>query len=128
MIGGIDIHLPTRAGEASLEIAVRAIRQSWPRSVFENSATGEWYDGFFSIPFGEVDELFVYRDRDTADAWDTQGAVPGLANTMIHLLADPGSLTVVVDERDAAVESIVSAIQSGLHDDIHCILAELEAA
>ena len=61
MIGGIDIRIPTRAGVLSVEVSVRAIRQTWSRAVFENGLTGDRYDSF-ADPFGEVKELFVYRD------------------------------------------------------------------
>jgi hypothetical protein len=127
MIGGIDIPLPTRAGRASLEVAVRAIRQRWPRAEFEDALSGERFEHFLQIPFGEIEELFVYRDRAAADAWDEQGAVPSVANTMIHLISDPDAMTVVVDERDAAMNEVVQAIKSGLEDQILCIQAEVEA-
>ena len=64
MIGGIDVQIPTRCGPSlSTEVAVRAIRQRWPHSDYENGLTGERYFEFNQIPFGEIQELFVYRDR-----------------------------------------------------------------
>ena len=128
MIGGIDIQLPTRCGPPSVEVAVRAIRQRWPRAVFENGLTGDHYEHFRQIPFGEITEIFVYRDRASADVWDAEGAIPSVHNTMIHVIADDDRITVVVDERDAAMEEIVAAISSGLRDGIHYIPAELVAA
>jgi hypothetical protein len=128
MIGGIDINIPTNAGASSMEVAVRAIMQSWPRSVFENGLTGERYEYFRQIPFGEVKEIFVYRDSLAAEAWDAEGAVPDIYNTMVHLIADQGMITVVVDVRDAAIESVIAAISSGLSDEILYLAAELEAA
>ena len=62
MIGGIDVRIPSGAGPQSIEVAVRAIRQAWPGAVFENGNTAERYPFFRQIPFGAVDELFVYRD------------------------------------------------------------------
>ncbi len=128
MIGGIDIHLPTMAGASSIEVASRAIRQRWPLAVFENGITGERYDQFWEIPFGEVEELFVYRDIASADKWDAEGAIPEVYNTMIHLIPDDDLLTVVVDEKDAAMMELLAAIESGLRDAIFLIPAELEAA
>lgn len=128
MIGGIDVFLPAKAGAVSMEVAVRAIRQGWPLAVFENGITGERYDHFWEIPFGKIEELFVYRDGTFADTWDSQGAVPEVYNTMIHLIADDDLMTVVVDERDAPMNELIAAIESGLRDEIHYLSAEREAA
>ncbi len=128
MIGGIDIPIPTRAGPISIEVAVRAIRQKWPHAEYENGLTGERYSQFCQIPFGELEEVFVYRDHESADRWEAEGAVPSLENTMIHLVADRDLVTVVVDLRDAAMEEVVAAISSALGDNIFCIPAELVAA
>lgn len=124
MIGGLDIDLPTFGNRSSVEVAVRAIRQIWPRSVFENTDTGDRYVFFWQIPFGKIDGLFVYRDAAIADAWDDEGAVPSLRNTMIHVIADDETITVVVDERDSEMSEVIAAITSGLRDDIHYIRAE----
>ncbi len=62
MIGGIDIEIPTRCGESSVEVSVRAIRQRWPRAEFENGISGDRYHHFWQIPFGEIAEIFVYRE------------------------------------------------------------------
>ena len=128
MIGGIDIRIPTQAGRSTVEASVRTIRQLWADPVFENGLTGERYESFWDVPFGQIEELFVYRDAQAADQWDAMGAIPELSNTMIHLIADPGALTVVVDEQNAEAESILAAIRSALSDEILCADAELEAA
>lgn len=128
MIGGIDVRIPTRAGVTSSEVAVRAIRQRWPKAVFENGLTGDHYDVFWKIPFGEIEELFVYKDSDAAALWDAEGAVAEASNSMIHMISDPDLLTVVVDEKDAEMELILSSIRSGLSDEILYIPALLGAA
>ena len=128
MIGGIDIDVPTRCGESSIEVTVRAIRQLWPHAEFENGINGDRYQHFWQIPFGEIEEIFVYRESASADRWDKEGAIPELYNTMIHIIADEEMITVVVDERDALIEEIVAAISSALGDDIFYVPAELVAA
>jgi hypothetical protein len=128
MIGGIDVHLATSRGGSSAEAAVRAIRQRWPRAVFENGLTGERYPQFGLIPFNDIEEIFVYRDRESADAWDAEGAVPALYNTMIHLVPDDDQLTLVIDERDTAMEELIAAVESALGDAILHVTAEREAA
>jgi len=128
MIGGIDVRVPTLGAADALCVAVRAIRQSWPRAVFENGVTGERYDRFSQIPFGPIEELFVYRDSVAADAWDAQGATPALANTMVHIIADGDLMTLVVDDRDAAMNELIDAVQSAMTDNIHFIPARLKDA
>ncbi len=128
MIGGIDVRLPSRAGIESVEVAARAVRQLWPRAVFEHGDTGERYRYFRQIPFGEVRELFVYRDCGVADIWDEKGAIPEVSNTMVHVHYDDGLVTAVIDERDAEMETIIDAIRSGLNDSILYIPAALPEA
>ncbi len=118
MIGGIEIRIPSRAGDWSLEVSVRAIRQRWPQAVFENAESADRYNDFGEIPFSQVEELFVYRDSDARDVWDAEGAVPLTRNTMIHLVADEEMITTVVDEADAEMEIIIGAIRSALADEI----------
>jgi hypothetical protein len=126
VIGGIDTRLPTHDSAIALEVAVRAVRQCWPRAVYENADSGDRYSQFKSIPFGALHEIFVYRDAPAADAWDTNGAIPELHNTMIHLIADEDVLTVVVDEKDDLANEIIAAIKSALSDDILHVPAYLE--
>jgi hypothetical protein len=118
MIGGIDVRLPTRAGDSSMEVAVRAIRHQWPRAEFEDAVSGERYQHFWQIPFATAKELFVYRDSAAARQWDEEGAVPAAFNTMIHLLSDDDMLTVVVDEETSEMRQLIAAIASVLRDEI----------
>jgi hypothetical protein len=128
MIGGIDIRIPNRAGQESVEVAVRAIRQQWPSAVFENGNTAERYDSFWQIPFGDVEELFVYRDANSAELWDKHGAIPAAENSMVHILYDEGLITAVIDDRTAEMEDIIQSIRSALVDPLLTIPALLEAA
>jgi hypothetical protein len=128
MIGGIDIRLPSKAGLESIEVATRAVRQLWPRAVFEHGDTGEHYAFFWQVPFGELRELFVYRDGQAAEVWDAKGAISEVSNTMIHIIYDDDLVTMVIDERDAEMETMVEAIRSGLNDSILYIPAELAEA
>jgi hypothetical protein len=123
MIGGIDIRFKSAAGQESLEIAARAIAQLWPNAVFAHGETGERYDYVWLIPFSEMDEVFVYRESNSADVWFEKGAVPEAYNTMIHVLHDTGLLTIVIDERNQEMDTILRAIKSGLADDIHSVCA-----
>lgn len=114
MIGGIDIMIPTQAGPSSLVAAVRAIVQYWPNAVFENAVTGDRYARLANIPFGRLDEVFVYRDAKTADAWDAEGAVPDLHDTMVHVITDEDRLTLVVDSTEGLIAELIAAVRSVL--------------
>ena len=118
-MGGIDIRLRTAAGDVeSLELAARALNQVWPDAVFAHGETGERYEYGWMVPFSELEEVFVYRDGDSADLWFDEGAVPEAMNRMIHLLRDPGLLTVVVDDSTEVIEEAIEAIKSALADDV----------
>jgi hypothetical protein len=114
MIGGMEIRLAIKGCATPLEVAVRAIMQRWPRSVFEDGISGEQYDQFSEIPFRSTSEIFVYRDRNAADIWDAEGAVPAVYNTMIHLISDDDNLTVVVDNHDREIDQIIDDVASEL--------------
>jgi hypothetical protein len=118
MIGGIDIRLPSAIGPESMETAARAIRQLWPRAVFENGNTGEKYDDFGQIPFGVVEELFVYRDGAVAEIWEEKGAIPEVSNTMIHVIRDVGMITLVIDDRNAEMNAAIDAVRRALDSKI----------
>jgi hypothetical protein len=123
MIGGTDVTLTTRAGDLALEAAVRVIRTVWRSARYEDADGGRQYDRFSEIPFGELDELFVYRDHQAREAWELRGAVPENRNTMVHLLTDPGQITIVVDERDAEMNALIDAIRSCLCDNLFSVKA-----
>lgn len=124
MIGGIDIAIPTQAGDLSLVVAVRAILQYWPNAVFENGVTGERYARLADVPFGRIGEIFVYRDSAVADAWEDAGAVPELYDTMVHVIADDDRITLVVDSTDGFMAALIATVRSGLNDDILHVFAE----
>ena len=61
-----------------------------PLAVFENSLTGDRYDRFWQIPFGAIEEIFVYRNNADANVWDAEGAFPAVStNTMIDASRNP---------------------------------------
>lgn len=129
MIGGTDICIPTRARTTALDVCVRVIRRAWPHAVFEDAVTGAVTERYEALSFRRLSELFVYRDRQIADAWEEAGAIPSLKNTMIHLLISPTELTVVLDDPNSPpVSEIVASIKSGLRMDILNLAAKLKEA
>lgn len=128
MIGGVDVHIPSKVGSFSIEVAVRAVKQKWSKAVFENGSNADRYDYFWQIPFRTLHELFVYQDSKAAAAWDAEGAIPEVYNKMIHLLSDPGWLTIVIDEPDAEMNELIAAIKGGLDDQASYLPTFSEAA
>jgi cell fate (sporulation/competence/biofilm development) regulator YlbF (YheA/YmcA/DUF963 family) len=115
MIGGEDIviELPDLAPSVTLPAAVRYLLDGWPTAVTQDADTGRRFDRFAEMDFGNLREVFVYRDEEAFDSWERLGAEASNANQMIHLLASAGSLTIVVDD----LQDIVSAsIVRGLRD------------
>ena len=41
---------------------------------------------------------------------------PELCNTMIHVIGDEDMITLVVDEKDAAMQEVIATISSALND------------
>lgn len=129
MIGGVDIEIPTLAGRSSLDYCVRAILRFWPRPLFEDGDTGERFSEFRQLPVGNLRELLVYRDAETAAKWDALGAVPELQDTMVHLLSDEGYVTIVVDNPESdEMSRLLETLRTGLRLDIFAIPAQVGLA
>ena len=128
MIGGIDIRIPIKAETSAIEVATRIIRLRWRHAVFEDALTGDDYDHYAQIPFVAIEELFVYRNSAAAQLWDDEGAVLEACNSMIHVIADSEILTVVIDDLDKEMGTIIDAIRSAFDDEIHFLPALREAA
>jgi hypothetical protein len=115
MIGGEDFTIPTTAGPAALDMAVRHIRLLWPSAVFENAETGKMFERYSLIPFATSREILAYKNKAIAHKWDELGADESLIGTMVHLLISSQTLTIVVD-RDVAGEmkSLVDDIKADI--------------
>jgi hypothetical protein len=127
MIGGTDVLIPTQAGVASLDACVRAVQSEWPQAVFEDAATGAFFDADECLSMQELSEMFAYRDHNAAQSWDKRGAAPELRNTMIHVLTAPGQLTVVVDDPTSPpIRRIVTSLKRELRSEAVNVPAQPE--
>ena len=99
MIGGGDIiiELPGVTPSVALTAVVRHILDRWPAGVVQDGDSGRRFESFSAIDFTHLREVFVYRDEHAFASWERLGADPTNFNQMVHLLASPGQLTVVVD-------------------------------
>ncbi|HQU44156.1 MAG TPA: hypothetical protein PK867_15155 [Pirellulales bacterium] len=114
MIGGTDIIIPATGDPAALDICARIVRRYWPQARFEDAVTGEKYAQYGEIPLGCVRELLVYRDAHAESAWDADDA-NSPENSMLYLILSGDSITVVLDDPDAAdMRSIVGSLRTSL--------------
>ena len=129
MIGGTDITIPTAAGLSAIDLAIRLLRMRWPNAVYEDAINGTVFHRYADLAFRFLRELFVYRDEAARQQWEELGADPSHANTMVHLLVSPSTLTLVVDSLDdEKMRETVAAIESALRMDIMTLTAQMRVA
>lgn len=115
MIGGHDVYLKTPDGASALDCALRTVRLFWPKAVFENAVTAELLPQYRQVAFAQVREILAYQDLSAFRKWEQLGADPSLHGTMIHLLASPNELALVIDDHPAAqIAEIVQSIRHAL--------------
>lgn len=117
MIGGEDIVIETfdQPTPAVLDLVVRSIRRRWPGAVVQDGTSGTRFPSYISLPFGQVSELFVYRDELSFETWTRTGSDAENENAMIHLIAEDGALTLVVDDSgDPTMASIIEESRNAL--------------
>jgi len=96
-IGGRDtIWEITAKPETALAAVVRFLRERWPNCVIENTETAEIYTTYEAVPFGQVQELFVYKDARALKEWEDETAV----GNMVYVIAREGELTLVTDRTE----------------------------
>lgn len=101
-IGGTDVTIPTRFDlEQTLVEAIKAIESVWGTSVVE---------------VDNPTEMFIYRSKESAEAWDAEGWNEKYAKEMVYLISKtPGELTVVLEnEEDLTLIRIIAAISEAL--------------
>jgi hypothetical protein len=130
MIGGASINLASNVEpEEALRQAFVLILRRWHSAIVENAATGEVLP--IAVPldaFADLQEIMVYRDAEARHTWETLGASPSNANTMIHVIASATSVTLVVDDpHDPVTQEIAQGVRIFLANDIFHIPAEVAA-
>lgn len=124
MIGGVDIIIPASGDSSAMDVCARIVQRCWQQARFEDAVTGETYSEYAEIPIGRVRELLAYRDCEAAAAWNADTAVSP-PNSMLYLILSANSVTMVVDDPDAAdVSAIIRSIRATLEMDILNTFAE----
>lgn len=81
--------IPTgqRMPTVAFDSVTKHLMTLWPNAVIQNTE-GVVYKAFWHIPFGKIDELFIYRYDDARKAWAEQGATfennPDLLNLIVR--------------------------------------------
>ncbi len=125
MIGGHDISFHTETSAQATEGTIRILRASWRNSVVENAETGEFlgpvFFGFEELP----SEVLIYKNAAAHDSWAAHGATPENANLMVHIIRGENSMTLVVDDPNAAeMRALIAAIYDHVHQDIFWMRAD----
>lgn len=117
MIGGEDIQVTLESAPPADTVGyvLRLLRAAWPDAVVddvEDERGPRPIDAMF--PARAFHELLVYRDAASQRLWDEQGATNETNDSMIHILADDGCLTFVVDARVSLTGKLVADIIGAL--------------
>jgi hypothetical protein len=114
MIGGVDVVLQnySLAAPAVLETVARAVHQRWPEAVFVDAVSGHQFASFAAARFGDLRELFVFRDEASRASWEHLGLTDENADAAIHAIAEPHAITLVVSDPDEPV--------------VHALIGELD--
>ena len=109
MIGGCDIILAPYPGSiidpaVFFQRAVKALLRVWPGALIEDANSDKVWGAPGKVPWGKVEELFVYRSLEALQSCERLGADPSNANQMVHFMnyedraTTPGEITVVVGD------------------------------
>lgn len=113
MIGGKDIVVQTSGPAELAEHLLKLLRDDWPEMIVEDADTGEIIE--MTIPHLNLvpREFFVYQNLEMKDLWDEEGACVSNKNTMVHVLLQDDSITIVVDDTSTKMnQNMLGAIQS----------------
>ena len=115
MIGGMDVRFDVRSGPTALDFTVRLVARWWPDCVFVADDDATVTTDFERLPFRDRSEVIIYRDAAAADAWDALGYDDSLKGTMVYLLSDEASLTLVTEHDPCPdIIALTAAIRRGL--------------
>jgi hypothetical protein len=124
--GGDDVVLLAPAGECIADIILRVCGRYWGGQgcIFQDVRQPDSHP--FSDPWvwkvGTASkDFFVYRSRQDADSWETDGAVKGNANTMFQFIigdvseTDPRlvEVAVVFDSLTPQVKGFINNLKNG---------------
>jgi hypothetical protein len=114
MIGRQDIVFSLSGTEPAdtLDAVAREVTRRWDKAVYQDGETGCLFHTFADVPFGKLREILIYRDPASLGSWESLGAVPENAGSMIHVLLSGTQLTLVVDSvTDAQTKTLLDEVR-----------------
>ena len=119
MIGGHDISLLSDTPAQATEGTVRLALALWRDAVVEDAETGELLGSVIGTDRELPSEILIYRNAFARDCWVAHGAVPENASSMIHVVRDEDSVTVIVDDPDTQeMAALLEAVRDHVYQDI----------
>jgi hypothetical protein len=129
MIGGQDIGIPCADPEVALDLATRVVMRHWPGCLIQNGDTGEAMPSYAEWNFAAIRELLVNKTAEASRLWDQLGACEATNGTLVHLIANTNTLTVVVDDVPTSeMNSMLREIRRALIQDLFASRAMQEVA
>lgn len=113
MLGGQEVFLQSSLETAgSVRAALDSIKATWPMLMCHDPVSGRDSNDISA----DATEILVFKDENAMRSWRDLGADESNRDTMIHLLADPNVVTLVVDTPTAPeIATIVESLRSRLH-------------
>ncbi len=101
MIGGdekIFTKWSSRYNGEYLEFICRQVKRLWPKMIIQDVNSVEPFDKISNIPFYKLNELFFYKNREAYESWIELGADESNQNTMIHVIEEWDTITLIFDD------------------------------
>lgn len=113
MIGGYDKTFTKWSnyhGEYIKYISMQ-LKHLWPTMIIQDANAIEPFDESQKVPYYSLYEVFFYKDYESYSSWMQLGADESNENTMIHVIEDRQTLTLVFDDpRDKVTSQIIKAV------------------
>ena len=119
-IGGYDIEIENNGRDRKdvYAVACLLLRSYWENLIVEDGVTGE----NFGIYLHDSPSIFIYKNKKASELWEKFGLVKETENTMVHILYNPESVTIVVDDKNHKVmKSFIDSMRVYLSDSGLCI-------
>jgi hypothetical protein len=118
LIGGYDLTFPTiLSAHEALEVATNTILDFWKEGVVEAEVGKE---SLVIDPYGRklpegAEHIFVYQNRESYQAWETEGWNEAWAHGMVYLSMYEGEFNCVLENpEDSRLKPIAEAIRKSL--------------
>jgi hypothetical protein len=115
MISGADLILDQPGDDDAVDFVVRGIRTMWPLVVFQEVSKATFTAGAeLEFPARLGHEFLAYASPESFESWQRDGLTDDNGASMVHVLCNDYSLTVVVDRAGSDLSLHVREILEAL--------------